>query len=374
MRYLISGGGTGGHIYPAIAIAEALKAAEPEAEFLFVGALGRMEMERIPKAGYQIEGLWISGLQRGKILANLSLPFKLIHSLWTSWRILRRFRPEVVIGVGGYASAALLKMAQWMGYPSLLHEQNSFAGLTNRKLAKQANTICVAYPNMQRFFPSEKLVLTGNPVRQALLQKQERSQAALAFGLSPEKKTLLLIGGSLGARSLNQALAAACPELAKRSDIQVLWQTGKGYIEEYKGLESQSVRVLPFVEDMGLAYSLADLVVSRAGALSVSELCLLAKAAVLIPSPNVADDHQTANAKALAEAGAARLLCDSESKEAFLPLVIELLEDDAQRKQLEEKIVAWAYPQAARHIAAEVQKLATQKNEKKRGSSEASKK
>ena len=360
MRYLISGGGTGGHIYPAIAIAQALKAEDPEAEFLFVGAQGRMEMEKVPAAGYAIEGLWISGFQRGQLLSNLLLPLKLLFSFWRAWRILRRFRPAVVIGVGGYASAAVLKVAQWAGYPTLLHEQNSHAGLTNRQLAKGASRICVAYPNMGRFFPEDKLQITGNPIRSDIAKGALREEAAAFFGLQADKPCLLVIGGSLGARTLNEAMAAAWPELLARTDLQLIWQTGKFYQAQYGVLDGQvsHLRVLPFLERMDLAYALADVVISRAGALSVSELCLAGKASILVPSPNVAEDHQTANARALVEDGAALLVKDVEAKTELWPQAQQLLADAAQRQALAERIRGWAKTQAARDIAQAVLELA----------------
>lgn len=355
----MSGGGTGGHIFPAIAIANALKARVPDSEFLFVGAEGRMEMEKVPAAGYKIVGLWISGLQRKLTLANLSFPFKVISSLFRAKKILRSFKPDAVIGTGGYASGPMLRVASKAGIPTLIQEQNSFPGITNRVLSKRVNRICVAYQGMEKYFPKEKIVFTGNPVRQDILNLQGKHIRAMEFfGLSADKKTLLVIGGSLGARTINLAIASGIKEIVE-AGYQVIWQTGKTFLPQAKTATQglTGVFVSDFITKMDLSYAAADLVVSRAGASSVSELCIVGKASVLVPSPNVAEDHQTKNAKALVNEGAALLVTDAEAGEKLVKKVIELFSDESQRTSLEVKIKQLATPNSADLIAGEILKM-----------------
>ncbi len=362
MKILISGGGTGGHIFPAIAIADAIKKQNPGAEILFVGAKGKIEMEKVPKAGYPIKGLWISGFHRKLTLRNLMFPVKLLSSMVRSWFIINRFKPDVVVGVGGFASGPVLEVASRRGIPALVQEQNSYAGVTNKLLAKKASVICVAYDNMERYFPEEKIKLTGNPVRQDLREIQATKEEALAyFGLEKDKKTLLVFGGSLGARTINEAMAASANMLKEHPEIQVLWQAGKLYIDEFSQSETaqlNNVQIRPFIDRMDLAYQMADLVACRAGALTISELCLVGKPAILIPFPHAAGDHQTKNAMALVEQGAAFLVRDSEAREVFHKLVLNTIEDQPKLNQLGENIKTLAKPDAADTIAKEVFKLA----------------
>ena len=362
MKVIISGGGTGGHVFPAIAIADALKKIEPTAEILFVGAKGKLEMEKVPRAGYPIKGLKISGFQRKLTLKNFLNLFHLIGSLWKAFWIVRRFKPDVVVGVGGYASGPTLEMAYRQGIPVLVQEQNSYAGITNKLLAKKAEKICVAYPNMQRFFPIEKLQMTGNPVRNDIVDLDALKAEGLAhFGLEKGKKTILLFGGSLGAKTLNIAMRFNAAQIKEEADIQILWQAGKLYIEEYKNCETAqlpNVQIRAFLDRMDLAYSVADVVICRAGALTISELSMVGKPAVLIPSPNVAEDHQTENAKALVYAQAAILVKDSDATLEMLPKAIHILRNDTQRRQLCQQIKTLARPNAAGEIAQEVRKLA----------------
>src|SRR5690606_35062563 len=300
-KFIISGGGTGGHIYPAVAIANELKSRFSDAEFLFVGAKDRMEMEKVPQAGYKIKGLWISGLQRSLSFQNLAFPLKLISSLWKSQRILKDFKPDAAIGTGGYASAPLLRMASMRKIPCLIQEQNSHAGITNKWLSGKGQKICVAHDGMEKFFPSEKIKLTGNPGRRDLLDNSSKKEESIAFfNLKKNKKTLLVLGGSLGARRINQLIEKSLPFFEK-NNMQVIWQCGKFYEETYKNKGSETVQVHAFLNRMDLAYAAADFIISRAGALSVSELCLVGKPVVFIPSPNVAEDHQTKNAKAISD-------------------------------------------------------------------------
>lgn len=353
MKFIISGGGTGGHIFPAIAIADALRRRHPDAEILFVGAQGRMEMEKVPKAGYKIEGLWISGFQRSLSLQNLLFPFKLLSSLWKARGIVKRFRPDAVVGVGGYASGPTLKAATWAGVPTVVHEQNSFAGATNRILAKKVSKVCVAYEGMERFFPKEKIVMTGNPVRQDILDiSTKRAEAFKYYGLNPDKKTLFVMGGSLGARTLNESIAQNA-ELLKQQDVQVFWQTGKGYYEEFAPLAQQfpNLHITAFIDRMDLAYSLADVVVSRAGALSIAELAVTAKPTILVPSPNVVADHQTANAMALVDKEAAILVKDAEARTRLVPDAIKLLNDEMAQQLYRENISKLGIPDAGERIA-----------------------
>jgi UDP-N-acetylglucosamine--N-acetylmuramyl-(pentapeptide) pyrophosphoryl-undecaprenol N-acetylglucosamine transferase len=363
MRVLISGGGTGGHVFPAIAIADAVKAALPGAEFLFVGAQGKLEMEKVPKAGYRIEGLWISGVQRKLTLRNLLVPFKLVASLLKARRLIREFRPDVAVGVGGYASGPTLEMACRMGVPALIQEQNSYAGATNRLLGAKVDRICVAYEGMERYFPAEKIVLTGNPVRDVIRNSRATREEGLAFfGLDPNKHTILVVGGSLGARSLNEAMAQQTALLAENPQAQVLWQCGALYIERFGECETArlpQVRIMPFIDRMDLAYAAADLIVSRAGALAISELCLVGKPAVLVPSPNVAEDHQTKNALALVQKDAAILVKDAEADQLIMRKALEILNDTSKANTLGKNILSLAKPSAAEDIAEQILQLKT---------------
>lgn len=373
MKYLISGGGTGGHIFPAVSIANALREADPNCEILFVGALGRMEMERVPQAGYKIIGLPVKGFDRSRPWRNIRVVIDLIRSMRQARKIVRDFRPDVGVGVGGYASGAAMKVAAKMGVPILLQEQNGFAGVTNKLLKDDAKKICVAYEGMERFFPKEKIILTGNPVRQNLTSgtKEEAIKyfnEEFGVNFSADKKTLLIIGGSLGARTINQSIIAHLNDLID-SDIQVIWQTGKNYfadcqtaLEEYnskfKILNSRFI-CTDFVSQMPLAYALADLVISRAGASSISELCLLGKPSILVPSPNVAEDHQTHNAMALVKKDAAVLVKDVDAKDTLIATALPLIKDDKHLAALHDNILKLALPNSARLIAEEVMKLAT---------------
>lgn len=355
MRYLISGGGTGGHIFPAISIANALKEQDPEAEILFVGALGRMEMERVPQAGYKIVGLPVRGFNRAQPWKNVSVLVDLVKSIRQVKRIIRDFRPDVGVGVGGYASGAAMWAAANMGIPILLQEQNGFAGVTNKILKNKAAKICVAYPGMERFFPAEKIILTGNPVRQNLVRAKSQESRAKSG------KNLLIIGGSLGARTINEAVKAALPELAK-SDIQVVWQTGKVYYESCKAAwkaagQPANIECLDFLSDMPERYAQADLVISRAGASSISEICLLGKPAILVPSPNVAEDHQTHNAMALVNRDAAVLVRDAEAAEKLIPTALTLIEDKAKLEVLHTNVLKLAQADSATRIAKKVMAL-----------------
>jgi UDP-N-acetylglucosamine--N-acetylmuramyl-(pentapeptide) pyrophosphoryl-undecaprenol N-acetylglucosamine transferase len=365
LRIIISGGGTGGHIFPAISIANAIKAACPNAEILFVGALGRMEMQRVPAAGYKIEGLPICGFDRKHLLKNIKVLFKIWKSQQMAKKIIKEFKPQVAVGVGGYASGPTLNKAAAMGIPCLIQEQNSYAGVTNKLLAKKAAKICVAYDGMERFFPAEKIILTGNPVRQALLDtKMTREEAIKSFGLDPTKKTILLVGGSLGARTINESVLQHL-DLVKSSDVQFIWQTGSFYresiAERLKGETIPNLIVTDFITDMGAAYKAADLVISRAGASSISEFCLIGKPVILVPSPNVAEDHQTKNALALSTMQAAIHVKDAEAPATLLPLALETIHDDAQLKSLSENVLKLALPNSAEIIAKEVIKLAEKK-------------
>lgn len=360
LKIIISGGGSGGHVFPAIAIANALKKKKPDAEILFVGAKGKLEMEKVPKAGYQIIGLWITGIQRKLTARNLLFPLKLLNSMWNAWRIIRNFKPNVVVGVGGFASGPMLEVASRMRVPTLIQEQNSYAGLTNKLLAKKVDKICIAYEGMERFFPKEKLVMTGNPVRGDLAVPRSRVEAAAHFGLDPKSKILFVFGGSLGAKSINEAMAANTELLAQNPGIQVLWQMGKLYVERFENCATAklpNVHAIPFVDRMDLAYAMADLVICRAGAMTISELCLVGQPAILIPSPNVAEDHQTPNAQALMKQNAGVWLPDSEASEKIIQRAKEVIEDEALLKQLSENISRLAVPDASDRIADEVLKL-----------------
>ncbi len=357
-KIIISGGGTGGHIYPAVAIANELKSIDGSNEILFVGAEGKMEMEKVPKAGYKIIGLPIAGINRSSLLANLTLPFKLLQSLFKTYRIIKDFKPDIAIGVGGYASGPTLIMANLLGIPTLIQEQNSFAGVTNKFVAKKAHRICVAYPNMEQFFPKDKIVITGNPVRNDILETLSKKEAAFRhFGLNPDYKTLLIIGGSQGARTINESILVGLNELIK-NDIQIIWQTGKLFIEKAKAgveaIQSTRVYVADFIYEMDLAYAAADLVVSRAGALSVSELCLTAKPSILVPLPTAAEDHQTQNAQTLVNHAAAWLVKDTEAREKLIEKVLALAEDSTEMLKLSTNIQKLSKPHASHEIAQEV--------------------
>lgn len=358
LKILVTGGGTGGHIFPAIAIADAIKSIAPDTEFLFVGANGKMEMERVPQAGYKIEGLNVAGFQRRFTWKNLSFPFKLITSLLKARRIVRRFKPDAVVGTGGYASGPVMQAAQRAGIPTFIQEQNSYAGVTNKLLGKGATAICVAYDHMEQFFPAEKIVFTGNPVRKDILKLDgKREEGIRHYGLDSGKKTIAIIGGSLGARTLNQAMGENTALLAAHPEIQVLWQCGKFYEHEYTNSDTAklpNVHIRAFIDRMDLLYAAADMVVSRAGALSVSELCIVGKPAILVPSPNVAEDHQTKNALALVEKGAARLIRDGDAVEKMLPEALVILENEPMAFGLSESIRQLGRPNAAETIARKV--------------------
>ena len=361
MRVIISGGGTGGHIYPALAIANALKAKEPSAEILFVGAKGKLEMEKVPKAGFPIEGLWISGFHRKLTLRNLMFPIKLISSLFKAGQIIKKFKPDAVVGVGGYASGPLLQMAASKGIPALIQEQNSYAGVTNKILAGKVQKICVAYPNMEKYFPKEKIVFTGNPVRKDISDLKDKKEEAIAhFGLEQNKKTTLLFGGSLGARTLNEMMRENSKLIADHPNIQWIWQMGSIYYDEFVKSETAklpNVVAQPFLEKMELAYAAADVVVCRAGALTVSELCIVGKPAILIPSPNVAEDHQTKNAMALVDNDAAILVKDADAKAKAVSSVIELLDDTDKMDELKINIQKLKKESAAEDIVEELMNL-----------------
>ena len=359
MKVLISGGGTGGHIFPAVSIANALREKHPDCEILFVGAESRMEMERVPAAGYNIVGLPIRGFDRAHVLKNIGVLVDLFKSMRKAKKIVKEFNPDVAVGVGGYASGAAMKVAAKCGIPVLLQEQNGFAGVTNKLLKNDATKICVAYEGMDKFFPAEKLILTGNPVRQNLVGG-DKYEAYKAFGFSPDKKTLLIIGGSLGARTINNSVISHLKEL-KESGIQELWQTGKGYIDAARKsaepFKSESLYVTDFVSRMDLAYAMADLVISRAGASSISELCLLGKPSILVPSPNVAEDHQTHNAMALVNKNAAVLVKDVEAEEKLVSKALAMIHDEEQLVVLSKNILTLAQNDSANRIADEVLKL-----------------
>ena len=364
LRVIISGGGTGGHIFPAVSIANEIKAKRPDAKILFVGAEGRMEMQRVPAAGYPIKGLPIAGFNRKNLLKNIPVLFKILESRRMARRILRDFRPQGAVGVGGYASGPTLNVAESMGIPTLLQEQNSYAGVTNKLLAKKARKICVAYDGMSRFFPADKILFTGNPVRQNLLEGTvQKDDAVRSFGLVPGKCTILVIGGSLGARTLNESILGNLPLVKQQSNVQFVWQTGKYYSSAIKEeLDRRgcpdNLKVMDFIADMKQAYAAADLVISRAGAGSISEFCLLGKPVILVPSPNVAEDHQTKNALALVQKNAALYVPDAEARRTLLPLAINTVADHEKLESLSHNIIQLARPNAASDIADEVIKLA----------------
>lgn len=369
LRIIISGGGTGGHIFPAVSIANAIKELRPDTEILFVGAEGRMEMHRVPAAGYPIKGLPVAGFDRKNLFKNIPVLIKLFKSQRLARKIVKDFQPHAAVGVGGYASGPTLKVAGSMGVPTLLQEQNSYAGVTNKLLAKQAKKICVAYEGMERFFDKDKIILTGNPVRQGLLNHSKTREEAIAtFGLDPSKRTILILGGSLGARTINHCLMENLDKV-KSSGIQFIWQTGKIYIEEAKAAVAKAgelpmLHVTDFISDMTTAYCAADLVISRAGAGSISEFCLLQKPVILVPSPNVAEDHQTKNALALVNKNAALYVKDMEAKELLLDKAIEVVKQPDLLKNLSKNITELAFTDSANIIAKEVIKLAEKyKNE-----------
>ena len=369
LRIIISGGGTGGHIFPAVSIANAIKEMLPDTDILFVGAEGRMEMHRVPAAGYPIKGLPVAGFDRKNLFKNIPVLLKLFKSQRLAKQIIKDFRPHAAVGVGGYASGPTLKVAGSKGIPTLLQEQNSYAGVTNKLLSKQAKKICVAYEGMERFFDKEKIILTGNPVRQGLRTHSiTREEAIQTFGLNPEKKTILILGGSLGAKTINQCLMENL-NVIKQSDVQFIWQTGKIYIEEARAAVEKEgklpmLHVTDFISDMAMAYSAADLVISRAGAGSISEFCLLEKPVILVPSPNVAEDHQTKNALALVNKNAALYVKDSEAKELLIGKAIETVNQPDLLKNLSKNIAKLAFTDSANIIAKEVIKLAKAYQEK----------
>ena len=356
-RFIISGGGTGGHIYPAIAIANELKAQFPEAEILFVGAQDKMEMQKVPAAGYQIEGLWIAGIQRKLTLSNLMFPVKFLSSLIKSRRIINKFKPDVVIGTGGFASGAVVKVAGSMNIPTVIQEQNSYPGITNKMLAKKAKSICVAYEGLERFFDKNKIQLTGNPVRQDLLTiDSKRNQAIESFNLNPNKKTVVVLGGRLGARKINQLIEQKL-NFFTENNVQVIWQCGKFYFDEYKKHNAENVQVNAFFEQMDLLYAAADVIISRAGASSVSELAIVGKPVIFIPSPNVAEDHQTKNAKSIADKNGAILIKESELDQRFESEFKKIVADENHTKALSENLKKLAKPDATKDIVKQIVQL-----------------
>lgn len=369
MNVIISAGGTGGHIFPAIAVADELRRQDPSVNILFVGAIGKMEMERVPKAGYAIEGLPIAGLQRQinlkNILLNLQLPFKIINSLLKVRRILKAFKPDVAIGFGGFASAPTLKAAASLGIPTILQEQNSYAGMTNKILAEKAIKICVAYAGLDKFFPAEKIVLTGNPVRADIIDvKAKYTEGVAYFGLDPNKKTLAILGGSLGAKTLNMAMEHNAQLIENQHNVQILWQCGRLYTDDFKDEKAArlpNVQLRPFLDRMDLAYAVADIVIARAGALTISELCLSGNPSILIPSPNVADDHQTKNALALVTKNAAILVKDAAAQNEMLPTAFALLNDEKQADTLRKNILDLGRPNAAKDIVAVIKSVVFQR-------------
>jgi UDP-N-acetylglucosamine--N-acetylmuramyl-(pentapeptide) pyrophosphoryl-undecaprenol N-acetylglucosamine transferase len=361
-KFILSGGGTGGHIYPAIAIANELKRRFPDAGFLFVGAKDRMEMEKVPQAGYEIKGLWISGLQRKLSWKNLLFPIKVIHSLIEARNIVNKFKPDVVIGTGGFASGPVLQVASRKGIPCLLQEQNSYAGITNKLLAGKVEKVCVAYKGMEKFFPESKIVFTGNPVRTSLVKLPEEAGPSYEyFGLDPKKKTLLVLGGSLGSRRINQLIESQLAYFSS-SNLQLVWQCGSMYYEQYKHLASESVKVHGYLNQMEYGYRIADIIISRSGAGSVSELCTVGRPVLFIPSPNVAEDHQTKNAMALVKEGAAVMVAEKELDKQFGKVFEELMRSESKRQELGRNIKRLALPRATEHIVDEIVNLLEKKN------------
>ncbi|MCS6974921.1 MAG: undecaprenyldiphospho-muramoylpentapeptide beta-N-acetylglucosaminyltransferase [Cyclobacteriaceae bacterium] len=360
-RLIISGGGTGGHIFPALAIADEFRRRHPDAQILFVGAKGRMEMKRVPEAGYRIIGLWISGIQRRLSLSNLLLPVKLLVSYITARRIIKNFRPHAVVGTGGYASGPILLAATRMRIPTLIQEQNSHAGIANRQVARKVQRICVAYENMEHYFPAEKIRLTGNPVRKDIIRLSEKRERAYAhFGFSPAVKTLFVMGGSLGARTINESIRLGIEKI-RDAGIQLIWQCGNLYYKEYdewlSAYDRRKIRLYGFLREMDMAYAVADVVISRAGALAVSELSVAGKATIFVPSPNVAEDHQTKNARVLADRGAALLITDEQARTALVDEAIHLLFDEQRARGLSANILSMAKPHATEEIVNELEKI-----------------
>ena len=362
LRVIISGGGTGGHIFPAISIANAIKVRYPDSEILFVGAEDRMEMEKVPAAGYPIIGLPVAGFDRKNLLKNISVLVKLNKSLALARKTIKDFKPDIVIGVGGYASGPTLKAANRLGIPTLLQEQNSYAGVTNKLLAKKAKKICVAYEEMESFFPKNNIVLTGNPVRQDLeCTEEKRKEAYEYFTINPQKKTILVVGGSLGARTINQSIIQSLPQIDESEGVQFVWQSGKYYyqdsLKELVKYPNAPIRLTEFISRMDLAYSVADLIISRAGASSISEFCILGKPVILVPSPNVAEDHQTKNAMALVKKDAAVMVQDKDAIQDLIPKALGMIQDDARLKTLSENILKMALPDSANKIVDEIDKI-----------------
>ncbi|MGQ1786911.1 MULTISPECIES: undecaprenyldiphospho-muramoylpentapeptide beta-N-acetylglucosaminyltransferase [unclassified Saccharicrinis] len=358
MKVIISGGGTGGHIFPAVSIANALKELDSSIQILFVGAEGKMEMEKVPAAGYEIVGLPVAGFQRRLTLKNVTFFFKLAASMMKARRVVRQFKPDVVVGVGGYASGPVLRVATNRNIPTVIQEQNSYPGVTNKILSKKVSKICVAYPEMERFFPKDKIIRTGNPIRQNLLGKVSRKEAAEYFGLDPNKKVVFVTGGSLGARTINEGIEAGYGRLEKEG-VQLIWQTGKYYYGKIKDAvpENENIKIMAFVDRMEAAFALADVVVSRAGASSISEIALLGKAAVFVPSPNVSEDHQTKNAMALVKEGAAEIVADKNVSDELVAKVLALLNNDEELERLKRNVKKFAMPDAAKVIVEEICKL-----------------
>lgn len=362
-RLIISGGGTGGHIFPAIAIANAFRERHPNAHILFVGARGRMEMTRVPEAGYEIIGLWISGIQRKFTFSNLLFPFKLVVSYLRAVVIVRRYKPHVVIGTGGFASGPMMIAATRFKVPAVIQEQNSFAGLANKQVADKVNKVCVAYEGMEKYFPASKIVITGNPVRKDILSVKDKTEKGIShFGFEETRKTLLIIGGSLGARTINESILAGIDKLID-AGVQVIWQTGKAYFDVIQSqlgkYDKIRLRVTDFLKEMDLGYAAADVVISRSGALAVSELCIASKPCILVPSPNVAEDHQTKNAMALVEKDAAVMISDKDARSKLVDEALKLLFDEHRAKKLSENISALAKPSATEDIVNEIEKLIT---------------
>jgi len=363
LRIIISGGGTGGHIFPAISIANAIKKRWDDSEILFVGAKDRMEMERVPAAGYTIVGLPVSGFDRKHLLKNIAVAIKLLKSMYMANKIIADFKPDVAVGVGGYASGPILRAAASKGIPALIQEQNSYPGVTNKMLAEKAVKICVAYEGLEKYFPKEKIVLTGNPCRQDLMVSEENKRKGIEFfRLSPEKKTILVIGGSLGAKTINESIIKAFPKIEQADDVQIIWQCGKYYYDNIKQLQDEgkipsNVRLHDFISHMDYAYSVADLIISRAGAGSISEFCLLGKPVILVPSPNVAEDHQTKNAQALVEKGAAVMIADADAPSLLFDVALDVVRDKERLKSLSNNIAKLAQPDSADRIVDEIAKI-----------------
>lgn len=360
-RFIISGGGTGGHIYPALAVANEIRSRYADARIIFVGAKGKMEMTKVPEAGFKIVGLWISGLQRRITLDNVLFPLKVIYSFIAAKRIVKTYKPDAVLGFGGYASGPMMFAANSLHVPSLIQEQNSYAGLTNKKFGKKAKRICVAYDGMDKYFPANRIAMTGNPVRRDILDISSKRDAAYThFELDADKKTILVLGGSLGARTINNSVLGELDKIVKNG-YQVIWQTGKFYYEDIKTrakvYDLTNIRIVEFIKEMDLAYAAADVVISRAGALSISELCIVGKPVVLVPSPNVAEDHQTKNAAALTAIGAAVMVTDNRAKDHLVEEVIELLKDESHQKELSKNIKTLAKPNAAVEIVDELMEI-----------------